>query len=164
MKLIKEYLLPLAVATSLIVLFQTFLFEPFNVDGYSMYPTLEDGDRMLINKMEEEYSHEDIIVFKRHINDHLVKRVIGVEGDKIQIVNGAVYRNKELLKETYIETSDPAFDYLNEVTVPQGYLFVMGDNRKYSSDSREIGFINTYSVVGKVDYLFWPFDKIGALQ
>lgn len=164
MKLIKEYLIPLAVAIGLVVLFQAFFYAPFNVDGASMNPTLNDGERMLINKMEEDYDRGDIIVFKEDISRHLVKRIIGVAGDTIQIVNGAVYLNKELLPEDYIEKTDPSFSYLNEVTVPEGYLFVMGDNRNNSYDSRDFGFLHTQSVVGRVDYLFWPFNKIGAIH
>lgn len=163
MKLIKEYLLPIAVATSLMVLFQTFLYEPFKVDGNSMHPTLESGERMLVNKMEVEYNRGDIVVFKRHLNEHLVKRVIGIGGDKVQIVNGVVFVNGERLAERYIEKIDPAFDSLNEVIVPKGYLFVMGDNRKYSFDSRELGFVNAFTVVGEVEYVFWPFEEIKKL-
>lgn len=140
------------VAVSLIF---TFVVRMIRVDGESMVPTLQDGQRLLITSFPYQPRYGDIIVTDSYTayGKPLVKRVIGMEGDTIDIdfQNGVVYRNGEALDEPY--TAEPT--YLQEsvefpVTVPEGCLFVMGDNRNHSTDSRDlrVGFIYVNDVLG----------------
>lgn len=147
----------LAVTCALIV--REYVFTSFIVDGSSMVPTLDggseaadDGDTLLLNRIADP-DRGDIVVFFYDwggVSPHyLVKRVIGVAGDRIEIRDGTLYLNGEACDESYIaEPMNHLYDGLS-VTVPDGHFFVMGDNRNNSSDSREIGCVPADKVVGK---------------
>lgn len=153
---------------SLIIGFLVTLFvKPSLVSGLSMYPTLDDGDYLLLNRMaykvgEPEY--KDVVVFKSHLPGHtvLVKRVIGVEGDTVKIENGHVYVNGKQLNEPYINGEFTDGDM--EVVVPKDSLFVLGDNRtpNGSMDSRyeEIGFIHKDEIIGKAMIRLFPIQHL----
>lgn len=161
--LLKNYILPFILALSVVYVFQTFFFQPFKVEGSSMYPTLNDEDRIFINKNNyttDNIKRGDIIVFNLNNRDRLVKRVIAKSGDTLELKAGIVYLNNEPLEELYISQVDISQENFNLVTVPEGYIFVMGDNRKYSSDSRIFGFVNSSTVIGRVDLVYWPFKKL----
>ena len=137
-----EWLESVALAVVAVALVFTFGVRMIRVDGESMLPTLQDGERLLISSLPYEPSYGDIIIIDQYTEygEPLVKRVIGIGGDTIDIdfQAGVVYRNGEPLDEPY--TAEPT--YLQEsvtfpVTVPQGCLFVMGDNRNHSTDSRD---------------------------
>ena len=140
-----------------VVLLFTFVVRLIGVDGHSMVPTLQDGQRILISSLPYQPQYGDIIVTDAYTSygEPLVKRVIGKAGDEIDIdfQNGIVYRNGQALDEPY--TAEPT--YLQEsvefpVTVPEDCLFVMGDNRNHSTDSRDqrVGFIHVNDVLGRV--------------
>lgn len=126
--------------------------HPVVVDGASMDKTLYDGERLFVNKIYNTIEYKDIIVFKSDLYDELlVKRVIGVGGDSIEIIDNKLYINDKLVQEDYINGPMYTNDY--SVVVPEGYLFVMGDNRNISLDSRDpsIGLIDSEEVViGKI--------------
>ena len=145
-----------------VVLLFTFVFR---VDGHSMVPTLQDGDRLLVlNAMlDNDYEYGDIVVLRKDtfLEEPIVKRVIATEGQTVDIdfVSGAVYVDGELLEEDYI--NEPT--YVEEgtefpLTVPEGSIFVMGDNRNHSSDSRssDLGTVDTRYVIGKAVFLLFP--------
>ena len=148
-----------------VVLLFTFVIRLIGVDGHSMVPTLQDGVRLLVlNAMlDNDYEYGDIVVLRKDtfLEEPIVKRVIATEGQTVDIdfVSGAVYVDGELLEEDYI--NEPT--YVEEgtefpLTVPEGSIFVMGDNRNHSSDSRssDLGTVDTRYVIGKAVFLLFP--------
>lgn len=135
------------------------------VDGYSMEPTLDDGQYVLVNKLSYwlgEPRHGDIVVFHfpRGPEEEYIKRVVGLPGEKIAIRNGEVTVNGYPLSESYIKAS-PA--YVGEWVVPDDALFVLGDNRNNSSDSHNWGWVPMENVIGKAVFVYWPPQDWGAL-
>ena len=154
----------ISAALVLVLVFSLF-FRIIQVDGESMVPTLQDGDRLLVlNAMRDnDYGYGDIVVLRKDtfLEEPIVKRVIAPEGQPVDIdfVSGAVYVDGELLEEDYI--NEPT--YVEEgtefpLTVPEGSIFVMGDNRNHSSDSRssDLGTVDTRYVIGKAVFLLFP--------
>ncbi|HBC97690.1 MAG TPA: signal peptidase I [Clostridium sp.] len=147
----------------------TFIFETVSVDGHSMDPTLSNGDRLIVEKVSYYFRAPkpgDIVVIKYPANpkEKFIKRVIGVGGDRIKVENGKLYVNDVVKNEPYIlETMTSDF---NEVTVPQNTVFVMGDNRNNSRDSRfpDVGFVNYKMVVGRAALRIYPFSRMGRLS
>ena len=128
------------------------------VDGFSMIPTLKDGEFVLVSKVNYRFGsveRGDIIVFHFPMDpqQELIKRVIGLPGDKVRVQNGSVSVNGQVLSEPYIAAA-PA--YSGEWLVPEGQLFVLGDNRNDSSDSHSWGFLPLEKVVGKAVVIYWP--------
>jgi signal peptidase I len=159
-------------ALTVAVVVKTFLIQAFYIPSGSMEPTLKPGDRVLVNKLSynlHSIHRGDIVVFKAPPSEasdptikDLIKRVIGLPGDEIEGINGQVYINGKQLNESYLPagtltTSLPA------TVVPKGQLFVMGDNRGDSKDSRFIGTIPTNLVVGRAFIRVWPLSGIGLL-
>ncbi|OZU87952.1 signal peptidase I [Virgibacillus indicus] len=156
------------------LVFRSVLFANYVVDGESMEPTLYDGNMMMVNKVIynlEEVDRFDVIVFHANKKDDYVKRIIGLPGDKIEYRDDQLYVNGEYVEEKFLESHAKASDQepftenftLTQVTgeekVPEGKLFVMGDNRADSLDSRSFGFISTEQIVGKVGIKYWPLTK-----
>ncbi|MBI1792961.1 MAG: signal peptidase I [Chloroflexi bacterium] len=128
------------------------------VDGFSMLPTLQDGEFMLVNKLAYRTglpTRGDIIVFRSTTTDNLdlVKRVIGLPGDKVEVRNGQLILNGQALSESYINAAP---NYSGQWQVPDGYLFVLGDNRNNSSDSHQWGFLPMQNIIGKAILIYWP--------
>jgi signal peptidase I len=147
--------------------------RPTIVNGQSMYPTLDNNDYLIINRMAYkvgEPQRGDIIVFSTDLKQDngktkdLVKRIIAVEGDHLRIEDSKVYVNDELLDEPYIY--DNYTDGYEDVIIPEGMLFAMGDNRENSKDSRssDVGLISEDEVMGKVMVRLFPFNKIGTVK
>ena len=144
------------------IFIRTFIFEPVQCIGISMYPTLVGGEGMFTEKLTYTVSapqRDDIIICRYpYHTEKCVKRVIATPGDRISISDGAIYLNGERLDESaywddYIEGT------LEEVTVPDKCLFVVGDNRNHSGDSRHVGFIPYCQVKGKVRAVMTPFSQ-----
>jgi len=128
------------------------------VDGFSMLPTLKDGEFVLVNKLAYRVgtpARGDIIVFRSTtVADlDLVKRVIGLPGDKVEVRNGKVILNGQTLSEAYINAAP---NYYGTWKVPDGYLFVLGDNRNDSSDSHQWGYLPQQNIIGKALLIYWP--------
>jgi signal peptidase I len=128
------------------------------VDGFSMRPTLDDGEFVLVNRLAYTFGkmeRGDIIVFyyPSDPNQELIKRIIGLPGDQIVVQRGQVSVNGHLLNEPYIAALP---NYSGEWTVPEDKLFVLGDNRNDSSDSHSWGMLPTKNVVGKSILIYWP--------
>lgn len=147
----------------------TFVFETVSVDGYSMNPTLNNGDRLIVEKVSYYFRAPepgDIVVIKYPANpsEKFIKRVVAVGGDRVKIQNGKLYINDKIKHEPYILES--MIGDFNEVTVPYNTIFVLGDNRNNSRDSRfsDVGFVNYKLVVGRAAFRIYPFSKMGTLK
>lgn len=128
------------------------------VDGFSMRPTLEDGEFVLVSKMSYRFGHVDrgdIIVFHFPMNpdEELIKRVIGLPGDHISVQSGILSVNGQVINEPYIAGTP---SYSGEWDVMDGKLFVLGDNRNNSNDSKDWGLLPLEKVVGKAVVIYWP--------
>ena len=161
---IKDWAISIVIAIALAFLIRTFVVEPYMVEGPSMLPTLQNHERLLVNKFIYDFSEPqkgEIIVFRypRDPSRDFIKRVIATGGDTIEIrAGGRVYVNGELLKEEYIlELTRGTY---NKAIVPQGHVFVMGDNRNNSEDSRfsDVSFVPFKLIKGKAMAVFWPID------
>lgn len=157
-----DFIIYLLTLMAVAIFIRTFIFEPVQCIGISMYPTLVGGEGMFTEKLTYTVSapqRDDIIICRYpYHTEKCVKRVIAVPGDRISISDGAIYLNGERLDESaywsgYIEDSE-----MPEVTVPERSLFVVGDNRNNSGDSRHVGFIPYWQVKGKVRAVMTPFS------
>lgn len=168
-----EWVQALVCSVLAVVLLFTFVIRLIGVDGSSMVPTLQNGDRLLVlnSLLDDDYEAGDIVVLRKDtfMTDPIVKRVIATEGQTVDIdfTTGSVYVDGALLKEDYINE----LTFLEEgtefpLTVPQGSIFVMGDNRNHSSDSRDsrLGTVDTRYVIGKAVVLAFPGTGEGAYQ
>lgn len=163
----------LALAVFLVIYF--LIARPFQVSGESMYPTYKDREYIFTNIIGlrlSELKRGDVIVFKSPVdrNKDFIKRVIGLPGDSISLENGRVFVNNQAVDEsTYLSSDIKTFggSFLQEgesVRVPDESLFVMGDNRMYSSDSREWGFLKKSAVIGKSFFVYWPINQARAVH
>lgn len=146
-----------------------FFFRVIGVDGDSMKPTLYNGDRLLLAEYIRDFHHGDIVVIDRYNEKPLIKRVIAVGGDTVDITYSGdgtiVLVNGQTQYESYTQGVTVKNDFDRMITVPEGYYFVLGDNRTISKDSRmnEIGLISKKDIVGKALYCVWPFGSIGDI-
>lgn len=155
-----QTLVSAAVYATLIV---TFGFQVARVDGLSMAPTLEDHDRLIVNKLVYEIGEPrpgDIVMLYYPLNPEkmFVKRVIAREGDTVRIVDGRVYVNDVPLHDDYVPAEFRSHDDWGPQVIQQGYYFVMGDHRNNSSDSRHWGPVPKKYIVGKVKVRWWPLQ------
>ncbi|MDF2606383.1 MAG: sipM [Bacillales bacterium] len=170
-----EWIKAFVFAILLAFIIRTYLFAPILVDGVSMMPTLHDRNRMIVNKLSYsigEPKRFDIIVFNATVDKDYIKRIIGLPGDHVEYINDKLYINGKAYDEPYLDNLkkdiiDPPLtqdfkleDIIGKKTIPKGYLFVMGDNRRYSKDSRSIGVISMKSVVGKANIVYWPINEV----
>jgi len=164
-----EYLVILLVSFALVFGFvRPFVMEAFWIPSGSMIPTLEIGDRVLVNKFIYRFTEPkrgDIVVFTSVDNpkEDLIKRVVGVPGDKIAVRGGKLFLNGEPQKEPYTNKKLPDRSFFARTTVPKGHVFVMGDNRGNSADSRVFGPLPKKNIEGEAFLRFWPPDRIGLL-
>lgn len=198
-----EWSLCIIAAVVLALIIRCYFVAPTMVKQKSMYPTLKEGQRIVLNRLngvsKKEYVRGDVITFEapseisKTINisnptaiynyspsnllekivydvfeinkTSYIKRVIGIERDRIQIKEGKVYLNGEELKERYlVEGTFTKQSNYNDVVVPDGYVYVMGDNRSESMDSRSFGCIPIDKIEGKVWFRYWPLSELGEIK
>ena len=175
-----EWTKALLIAFAIAAFIRYFLFTPIVVDGESMMPTLENGDRMIVNKFSYKIGEPkrfDIVVFHAPEQKDYIKRVIGLPGDYIEYKDDQLYINGKPYDEPYLDQYkaeitegnltydfnlkdiDPSLD-----VIPEGYVFVMGDNRQYSKDSRHIGIVSIDEIIGNTSIVFWPLSEIEIVK
>jgi len=159
----------LAVVIYLVV--QTFIVQTFQVQQVSMVPTIQPGEHLLVDKLTprfDDYSRGDVVVFRAPgtADDEtpFIKRIIGVGGDRVELADGAVLVNGVQLAESYIARGSTEPDCGESIwSVPEGELFLMGDHRNQSQDSRCFGTVGVERVVGRAWLRFWPLDSLTLL-
>lgn len=163
---ITEWAIPIIAAIVIAVLINKFLVFKVLIPSESMVPTLNVDDRLFVTRVynPENLERGDIVVFESdELNETLIKRLIGLPGDKIKIENGIVYVNGEKLEEDYIGEND---NFNGEYEVPEGKYFFLGDNRLVSKDSRY--WVNPYidsdHIIGKAQIKVYPFSEIGKIE
>lgn len=162
---IRDLIISLAISAFIIV----FLYQPVKVEGTSMMPSLEDQERIFVNKFVyrlEPIERGDIVVFRypRDPSKSYIKRVVGVAGDHIRIDGGQVYVNGEPLDEDYVPPAYVDARSYPETVVPPDSYFVLGDHRSMSNDSRDFGPVNQSYIYGKAVFGYWPMDKLGRVR
>lgn len=165
----------LVIAGAIFVVIYAFLFRPYQVNGHSMDPTFQNGEYVLTNLITLRFQplkRGDVIVFVAPPDKEkdYIKRIIGLPGDKIKVAEGVVYLNDQKLDqssflESDVRTNGGAFlSEGDEVVVPEDDYFVMGDNREFSSDSREWGFVPKSAVIGKSFLVYWPLNHMRIVK
>ncbi|MED2797581.1 signal peptidase I [Bacillus thuringiensis] len=176
-----SWILPLIIVI-LILLLRHFMFTPVVVEGSSMMSTLQDGDRMVANKIGYKLNgleRFDISVFKHKDGTNYIKRIIGLPGDYIEYKNDQLYINGKKYSEAYLESQKKDLEREELLTddfniktlpstlstiVPEGHYFVLGDNRRGSKDSRDIGFIPANNIIGKANVVYWPLNEMKIVK
>ncbi len=170
----------IVLALSLFIIVYLFLFQPHLVKGSSMYPSFQNGEFLLTNKISYRFNipqRGDVIVFKAppsepcaEIECEYIKRIIALPGEKVKVSSGQIYVDDQPLKEVdylskNIQTASGTFLQENvERVVPEGYFLALGDNRPYSRDGREFGPISRDSIIGKAWLRYWPLPKLGFIK
>jgi len=171
---ILSWIWSIAVASVIMAILYFFVGRPFTVSGQSMYPTLHNGDHMIMSKIGG-INRFDVVVLQAPDEDkEYIKRVIGMPGDTVEAKNGVLYINGKEVEQPFINTNnDKKTVFIDDFTlkeltgedkVPEGKYFVMGDNRGVSKDSRMIGFIDKSAIEGKAVFTVWPLNRIGGLK
>src|SRR5579863_2121529 len=162
---LRDLVISLAISGFIII----FVYQPVKVEGTSMMPSLEDQERIFVNKFVyrlEPIERGDIVVFRypRDPSKSYIKRVIGMAGDKIRIDGGQVYVNGQALDESYVPLEYTDSRSYPETVVPAQSYFVLGDHRSMSNDSRDFGSVNQSFIYGKAVFGYWPMDKVGRVR
>jgi signal peptidase I len=162
---LRDLVISLAISAFIII----FLYQPVKVEGTSMMPSLDDQERIFVNKFVyrwEPIERGDIVVFRypRDPSKSYIKRVIGVAGDRIRIDSGQVYVNDEAIDEDYVPPTYADERSYPETVVPAHSYFMLGDHRSMSNDSRDFGPVKENYIYGKAVFGYWPMDKLGRLR
>lgn len=171
-----EWAKAIFIAILLTVIVRTFFFTPIEVKGASMNPTLQNEERLIVTKIGEP-KRFDVVVFHATEEKDYVKRVIGLPGDTVEYKNDTLYINGKAYPEPYLdEYKKQVIDGpltnsftlkdtpLQSEVVPEGHLFVLGDNRRKSMDSRHIGAVPIEKVVGKAEFVFYPLAEMKMIN
>ena len=164
-----EYLVILLVSFALVFGFvRPFVVEAFWIPSGSMIPTLEINDRVLVNKFIYRFTEPkpgDVVVFSSvdDRNTDLIKRVVAVAGDRVSVRTGRLFIDGKPQREPFTNKKFPDRSFSAPITVPKGHVFVMGDNRSNSSDSRVFGPLPKENIEGEAFLRFWPLGRIGPL-
>lgn len=172
-----EWMKAILGALLLAVIIRSFFFTQIVVDGASMNPTLQHKDRMIVTKIGEPQRF-DIVVFHAPDGRDYIKRVIGLPGDRIEFKDDLLYVNGKAYDEPYLKRSykeriiqgplTGSFTLketaVGSETVPKGHLFVLGDNRRHSTDSRHIGAVPLEKVIGTTKIVFYPINEMKIIK
>ena len=162
---LRDLMISLAISAFIII----FLYQPVKVEGTSMMPSLDDQERIFVNKYVyrlEPIQRGDIIVFRypRDPSKSFIKRVIALAGDSIRIEGGEVFVNGQALEEDYVPSAYADQRSYPEIVIPPHSYFVLGDHRTMSNDSRDFGPVDIGFIYGKAVFGYWPMDKMGRVR
>ena len=168
-----DFLETAVVALSIFVVVYLFLVQPHEIKGSSMEPNFQNDEYILTDKISfkmREPKRGEVIIFKAPKNPDVdyIKRVIALPGERVKVQNGAVYVNGNKLNEPYLNDTTNIFpgQFMQEgveITVPESYVFALGDNRQHSSDSREFGPVKEDQIIGRALLRYWPINKVGII-
>ncbi|MFZ5845186.1 MAG: signal peptidase I [Patescibacteria group bacterium] len=168
-----DFLQGIVVFLAILVMVYLFVMSPQEINGASMEPNFYNGEYILTNKVVYRLTNPqrgDVVIFKSPLNKEIdfIKRIIALPGEKVRLSGNAIYVNNQKVPEPYLEPGTYIFggSYLREnqeVVVPEGKYFVLGDNRPHSADSREFGPIAKEDFIGKAILRYWPFSKLGLV-
>lgn len=160
-KWLKENLL-FTILLLIIIIIRIFFYSPIRVNGSSMYPTLQDKEFMILNKigLQKGINRFDIVVVESN-GKYIIKRVIGLPGESVMYSDNKLYINGKVIEDNYSKSETENFE---NVILKDDEYFVMGDNREVSKDSRVIGPINVKNIKGKTNLVIFPFNKIGIVE
>ncbi|MHA6534240.1 signal peptidase I [Paenibacillus sp. BAC0078] len=169
---LRDWIITAAIVFAMMSLLNIYVFNISTVVGQSMQPTLLEGEKLIINKIILAFASPhrgDVIVLHDPSTgpdrkEYLVKRIVGVPGDRVEVRGHKLYVNGKLADEPYVDSEIEDSDF-SQLTVEEGTYFVMGDNRHAgaSKDSRYFGAVPQNRIVGKAAYIWWPFNKMNAL-
>jgi signal peptidase I len=167
MRTLLEIVVIVAAAFAIAMLVQAFVVKPFTIHQISMEPTLFEGDRVLISRLSYHFHDPkagDVVVLHSPVDagEDLVKRIVAVGGDTVAIRDGALLVNGVAVDEPYLAEQDFRGAY-PETTIPEGQVFVLGDNRNNSGDSRLFGPVDADSIIGSAFAIYWPIGRWGGL-
>ena len=162
---VRDLMISLGISAFIII----FLYQPVKVEGTSMMPSLEDQERIFVNKFVyalEPIERGDIVVFRypRDPSKSYIKRVVAMAGDHIRIDGGEVYVNGVALDESYVPPEYTDTKSYPDTVVPPNSYFLLGDHRSMSNDSRDFGPVNQSFIYGKAVFGYWPMDKLGRVK
>ena len=160
-KWLKENLL-FTILLLIIIIIRIFFYSPIRVNGSSMYPTLQDKEFMILNKigLQKGINRFDIVVVESN-GKYIIKRVIGLPGESVMYSDNKLYINGKVIEDNYSKSETENFE---NVILKDNEYFVMGDNREVSKDSRVIGPVNIKKIKGKTNLVIFPFNKIGIVE
>ncbi|OGX68118.1 MAG: signal peptidase I [Paenibacillus sp. RIFOXYA1_FULL_44_5] len=171
-----EWSKAILLALIIVMVIRVFFFSPFVVSGQSMEPNFHDGERLIVDKILYKIrtpKKGEVIIFQTQFNKPFIKRVIALPGETVRVDGDKVYVNGKQIEEPYLQAAIAAKEklgeqyndknfpnsYIQENKVPAGKVFVMGDNRSNSEDSRFIGYIDDSQIIGRADLSFWPLSE-----
>ncbi|TYR79763.1 signal peptidase I [Priestia megaterium] len=159
------------------LIIQHYFFQPYTVKGDSMNPTLQEGNRIIINKFSDYERFDLVVLHAPYSNDFLVKRIIGVPGEKIDYIDDQLYINNKQVDEPHLHKHlqhIPVYERFTENfstaefsadgIIPEGFVLVLGDNRRISRDGRHFGLTPISSIVGEVNVKYWPLNDIEIMN
>ena len=160
-KWLKENLL-FTILLLIIIIIRIFFYSPIRVNGSSMYPTLQDKEFMILNKigLQKGINRFDIVVVESN-GKYIIKRVIGLPGESVMYSDNKLYINGKAIEDNYSKSETENFE---NIILKNNEYFVMGDNREVSKDSRVIGPVNIKNIKGKTNLVIFPFNKIGIVE
>lgn len=166
---LKSWFRDIIFAFAIAIFIVIFVVQPVKVEGTSMQPRLVDQERIFVNRFIYRFtdiSRGDVVVFwyPKDRNKSFIKRVLGVPGDKIEILSGAVFVNDTRVDEPYIDPVYRDSKSFRQVVVPRGHYFVLGDHRNSSNDSRSWGFVSKDLIYGKAVFSYWPVSRVGLVE
>lgn len=160
MKIIKD-LIPYLIIIIVVVLIRSFIVTPVRVHGASMYPTLEGNEVMLLNKLGKINRYDIVVLQIENEHDNLIKRIIGLPGETVEIKDNDIYINDKKIDDKY---GFGVTYNIDKVTLKDDEYFILGDNRKISLDSRVFGTIHRSEIKGTTSFVLYPFKQFGKVK